>query len=82
MKIVNHEKRKKKSNWPVEACDKCKYLFFTPINDARCKKVDKCLWLIGNRILEKVDPLKVNTSNYMPSWCPLEDWEEVKEKVC
>ena len=68
----------KKADWPIEYCNQCMHLRFTPINDAFCGKNGKYLWLIGSRRVDGKDwDEDKGTYNYMPKWCPLGNYEEL-----
>jgi hypothetical protein len=68
---IESAEMKKKSDWPIECCEMCKYLSKTPIDDAVCDKTDKYLWLNSGRDL---DGKGFSSYKYMPEWCPLENF--------
>lgn len=61
----------KKADFPIEFCEECGHLEYSPIRDAICSKMDKYLWLNDGEILEGEG---ISSYKYMPKWCPLEDY--------
>ena len=39
----------KKADYPIQGCEGCRHLQYSPINDAMCDKAHKYLWLNGYR---------------------------------
>jgi len=66
---------KKKADWPIRYCIMCEHLKYSPISDAFCGTTGKYLWLNGYRMVNgKYWPEGKSTSNYIPDWCPLENY--------
>lgn len=43
----------KKPDWPIDQCEKCNYLKYTPISDAFCGKNNRYLWTNNKRLVTK-----------------------------
>ena len=74
---------KKRVDWPIEFCEVCKHLGYSPIKDAICVKTGKYLWLNGFRLpsgMKLKHGKKFNFYEYMPEWCPLEDYSVEDQK--
>ena len=66
----------KKADYPIECCEECKHLTYSPIRDAICDKTSKYIWL-NTSVLPFDDGGGKKPYKYIPKWCPLEGM-----KVC
>jgi hypothetical protein len=68
---------KKKVDWPIVRCWDCNHLDLDIIDDAHCDLAKRRLWTNDKKVCKDNYPKpKDNIFNWMPDWCPLEDWIE------
>lgn len=63
---------KKKADWPIQYCEMCIHVIYSPVSDVICEKANRYLWLNDNKL---PDGRTEKPYRYMPEWCPLEGFE-------